>query len=99
MQVDLVQRLRILEDRVSELERLPEQVGEMAARVGALEVRVGALESQIVHFRREVAHEFSATRTQLADVRKALLERMDERWRHTLALHEDLVERIKRLRG
>ena len=73
-----------LEQRVTELERLPD--------------RMSALESQIVQLRTEMRDEFSAVNEQIragdAETRRVLGERIDETNRHMRVLHEDVIGRL-----
>ena len=77
-------RVDRLEQRVTELERLPD--------------RMSALESQIVQLRAEMRDEFSAVRQEIRagdeETRRVLGERIDETNRHMRVLHEDVIGRL-----
>jgi len=84
-------RVDRLEERVTELEKLPE--------------RVTRVELQIVQLRTEMRDEFSAVRQEIQETRQALgaeiqetrqtlCEQIDETRRYMRVLHEDVIGRV-----
>jgi predicted phage tail protein len=83
----LLTRLEILEQRVTALEAMP--------------ARLDALSVQIQQLRQQMHDGLSALREEIRagdeETRRVLREAVNETRTHMLVLHEDLVERIKRL--
>lgn len=94
-QMPLLERVARLEFRVTALERLPDDIAELGARMTAAE-------SQILELRQEMHVGFLAVSTRFDEqgqrmlaLHKEVMATIDEKWRHTLVMHEDLVDRIK----
>ena len=98
---------RVLE-RVEELEKAFKSLATLPGKVSDLEGRVGSLELQIAQLRTEVTGGFSAFHQELASTRNDLLEVIEsssratgelfrDTWAQMRMLHEDVIERIKRL--
>ena len=84
------ERIRVLEQKVELLEQLPVEMRALTATVTALADKVDELSTSFLEFRTEIRDAFSvvATRTELHELKAEMVA-------HTLALHEELVERIK----
>jgi predicted phage gp36 major capsid-like protein len=94
----LIERVEILEGKVSALAVLPD--------------RVAALEQTVAEFRVEVRSEFAAVRVEMRtgdeetrqllresteELRREMRELTEDTKRYMLVLHEDVIERIKTL--
>jgi hypothetical protein len=79
----LNERVEILEQKVGDLQVLPE--------------RVAAVESQILQLRGEMRDGFSAIRSQFEDLDRRMQEGDEETRRYMRVLHEEVLSRISLL--
>jgi hypothetical protein len=104
----VIERVEKLERTAESLAELPGQMtalagrmGQVEARLGQVEGRVGSLELQIVQLRTETKEGFSAVRSDLLEVinssARATQELFTQTWTQMRVLHEEVIERVKRL--
>ena len=87
----LNRRVEILEQQVGSLKELP-------LRMTAVEGRLTSVEAQIVQLRDETHRDFSAMRQEITGRFDQQDTRFEELKRYMLMLHEDVIDRIARLR-
>jgi uncharacterized coiled-coil protein SlyX len=90
----LLNRLEMLEVKLSALEALPARIDALAVQIGeqreVLERAVSALRGEIVSCREDL-------RQEIAGVREELRQQIADTRTHMLILHEEVLERIKLL--
>jgi chromosome segregation ATPase len=92
-------RVKRLEEKVDRLSELPARVDGLDHRMQGVERRLGHVELQIVQLRTEMGDGFSAVLEVIDSSSKATQTLFKETNSQMRTLHEDLVERIKKLPG
>ena len=86
----LTRRVETLEQTVQPLAAVPHRMTNLEGRMGSLEGRMGGLEKEMADLRIEMRQGFAALRGEIKSTN-------DETRQFMRVLHEDLIERIKRL--
>ena len=101
----LLNRLEMLEVKVSALEALPARIDALTVQIGeqreALDRAVSALRGEVVSCREDLRQEIAGVRDELrreiTGARDELRQQIADARTHMLVLHEEVLERIKRI--